>query len=132
MTIQDRRYTERKAAGGALLRLIAEAGWRNQKNTTIGTIGGFDLAIGLSRDLRMRVTEAVLIMQCDNRQRIELPDEPTPLGVIARLENALDRFENDQRERGTPCRRPEPARRLRASIGEPSNSRLNCLPSAGA
>ena len=30
MTIQDRRYTERKAAGGALLRLIAEAGWGNK------------------------------------------------------------------------------------------------------
>jgi hypothetical protein len=27
-----------------------------------------------------------------------LPDEPTPLGVIARLESALDRFETDQRE----------------------------------
>ena len=98
MTIQDRRYTERKAAGGALLRLIAEAGWGDKKDTTIGSIGGFDLSIGLSRDLRMRVTEAVLILQCDNRQRIELPDEPTPLGVIARLESALDRFENDQRE----------------------------------
>jgi hypothetical protein len=98
MTVQDRRHTERKAAGGALLRLIAEAGWGNKTNMTIGTIGGFDLSIGLSRDLRMRVTEVALILQCDNRQRIELPDEPTPLGVIARLEGALDRFETDHRE----------------------------------
>jgi hypothetical protein len=57
----------------------------------------FDLSIGLSRDLRMRVTEVALILQCDNCQRIELADEPTPLGVIARLEGALDRFETDQR-----------------------------------
>lgn len=98
MTIQGRRYTERKVAGGALLRLIAEAGWGSKKNTTVGSIAGFGLSIGLSRDLRMRVTEAVLILQCDNRQRIELPDEPTPLGVIARLESALDRFETDQGE----------------------------------
>ena len=81
-----------------MLRLIAEASWGTKKNTIIGSIGGFDLSIGLSRDLRMRVTEVVLILLCDNRQRIELPDEPTPLGVIARLESALDRFENDQRE----------------------------------
>jgi hypothetical protein len=98
MTIQDRRYTERKAAGGALLCLIAETGWANKRNLTIGTIGGFDLAIGLSRDLRMRVTEVVLILQCASPQRVELPDEPTPLGVIARLEGALDRFEVEQRE----------------------------------
>jgi hypothetical protein len=98
MVIQDRAYTDRKSAGGALLRLIAEAGWESRKNTAVGSIGGFDLAIGVSRDLRMRATEAVLILQCDTRQRIELPDEPTPLGVIARLEAALDRFETDQRE----------------------------------
>ena len=81
MTIQDRRYTERKAAGGALLRLVAEAGWANRRNTTIGTIGGFDLAIGLSRDLRMRVTQVMLVLQCANPQGVEVPDEPTPLGV---------------------------------------------------
>ncbi len=98
MTIQDRRYTERRSAGGALLRLIAEIGRENKRETPVGTIEGFDLSIGLSRDLRMRVTEAVLILQRHNRQRIELPDEPTPLGVMARLESALDRFEADQRE----------------------------------
>jgi hypothetical protein len=46
---------------------------------------------------RGTLTEVALILQCDNRQRIELADEPTPLGVIARLEGALDRFETDQR-----------------------------------
>ena len=98
MTIQDRRYTERKAAGGTLLRLIAEAGWENKKDTTVGTIGGFDLSVGISRDLRMRVTEAVLVLHRHSHLRIELPDEPTPLGVIARLESALDRFETEQQE----------------------------------
>jgi hypothetical protein len=44
------------------------------------------------------VTEVALILQCAIPQRIELPDEPTPLGVIARLEGALDRLETDRRE----------------------------------
>jgi hypothetical protein len=39
-----------------------------------------------------------VLLHRHNRQRVELPDEPTPLGVLARLETALDRFEVDQRE----------------------------------
>ena len=98
MTIGEHHYTERKAAGAQVLRLIAEAGWEGKKNTVIAQIGGFDLSIGVSRDLRMRAVEAALFLHRDGRQRIELPDEPSALGLIARLESALERFEIEQAE----------------------------------
>jgi hypothetical protein len=59
---------------------------------------GRELSIGISRNLRMKVTEATLILHRHHQQRIEVPDEPTALGVIARLESALEKFEQDLAE----------------------------------
>lgn len=95
MTIQGQVYTERKAAGGQLLRLVAESGWNGKKGTAVAQIGGFDISIAVSYDLRMKVADAALMLHRAARQRIELPEDPNPLGVIARLEGALDRIEAD-------------------------------------
>ena len=98
MIVGGRRYDERKPAGGALLRLIAEAGWSGQ-DESVGEIGGFSLRVAAVRDERWRPVRLFLLLdRTGQRQRIEVPDEPTALGIIARLESALDRFETERAE----------------------------------
>lgn len=46
----------------------------------------------------MRATDAALLLHGATRRRIELPEEPNALGVIARLEGALDRIETELAE----------------------------------
>ncbi|MGH7191147.1 MAG: hypothetical protein ACREF0_18410, partial [Acetobacteraceae bacterium] len=110
MIVAGRRYVERKPAGGALLRLIAEAGWSGQQES-IGEIGGFGLGVSAVRDERRRPIRLFLLLdRAGQRQKIEVPDEPTALGIIARLESALDRFENERAEWAE--KREKAARRL--------------------
>ncbi len=98
MIVGGRRYDERKPAGGALLRSIAEAGWSGQDDP-IGEIGGFSLRVVAVLDERRRPIRLFLLLdRTGQRQRIEVPDEPTALGIIARLESALDRFETERAE----------------------------------
>jgi chromosome segregation ATPase len=96
MMLGGRRYTERRSAGATLLRLIAEAGWENKQGAVMGEIGGFDLSIGLSRDLRQRAIQVGFVLHRAIRQHLAIPDDPTPLGMIARLESALDKFEAER------------------------------------
>jgi N12 class adenine-specific DNA methylase len=120
MTLGGRRYAERRAAGAMLLRLIAEAGWENIQGSVIGEIGGFDLSIGLSRDLRQRAIQANFVLHRTIQQRMAVPDDPTPLGMIARLESTLDKFEVEQADQQD--RRDAAERRLAdyaPRIGEP-------------
>ncbi|MGH7086776.1 MAG: hypothetical protein ACREFN_17495, partial [Acetobacteraceae bacterium] len=98
MIVRGRHYDERKPAGGTLLRTIAEAGWSGQEES-IGEIGGFGLRVAAVRDERRRPIRLFLLLdRTGQRQRIEVPDEPTALGIIARLESALDRFETERAE----------------------------------
>ena len=120
MMLGDRCFTERKPAGGTLLRLIAEAAW-DRNADPIGEIGGFAISVAAVRDLHQRPAKTLLILhRHSHRQRIEVPDEPTALGVIARLESALDRF---SQERSDHQNKLEAAKRALADyqprIGQP-------------
>jgi hypothetical protein len=95
MTVGDRRHTERRSAGAMLLRPIAESGWENKQGTIIGEIGYFDPSIDLFRDLRQRASRADSVLHRAIRKHIAVPDEPTPLGMIARLDSALDANDPD-------------------------------------
>lgn len=120
MTLQGRRYTERRSAGAMLLRLIAEAGWENKQGAIIGEIGGFDLSIALSHDLRQRAIQADFVLHRAIQQHIAVPDDPTPLGIIARFESTLERFDAEQADQED--RRNAAERRLadyELRIGEP-------------
>lgn len=120
MTLQGRRFTERKAAGGGLMRLITGFGWDGKDGAVIGQIGGFDLSLSVVRDLRRRPVNCVMVLHRAGPQRLEVPEEPSALGLIARLESALARFEAEQAEQED--RRTAAERRLadfEPRIGEP-------------
>jgi Helicase conserved C-terminal domain len=120
MTLQGRRFTERKAAGGGLMRLIAESGWDGKDGPVIGQIGGFDLSLSVVRGLRRRPVDCVMVLHRARPQRLEVPEEPSALGLIARLESALARLEAEQKEQ--EVRRAAAERRLadfEPRIGEP-------------
>jgi N12 class adenine-specific DNA methylase len=110
MTLSGRRFTERKAAGAAILTSIMEAGWDDAAKIT-GEIGGFQFAIKIHRDRKLAMESADIILNRTNlRDAIEIPEQPTPLGIIARLESALGRFEAQHEE--AEYRRAEASRRL--------------------
>jgi len=110
MIVGGLRYDERKPAGGALLRVMAEAEWSGQDDP-IGEIGGFALGVAAIRDERRRPVRFFLLLErTGHRQKIEVPDQPTPLGIVARLESALDRFETERAE--WIAKREAAARRL--------------------
>ncbi len=95
--IEGRTMTQRKAAGAALLtkiRLALREGTR--RSWTIGRFGGFDQTCALRvrrRDLRPE--PLLLVERTDFAQPIAIDGETTAVGIIARLEHALDRMETE-------------------------------------
>ena len=101
MEIEGRTITQRKAAGASLLtkvRLAARE--RTERRWTVGRIGGFDLTCDIQR--RPRMTRGWSRTSRWNgrtfAQPIDIDGETTPVGIIARLEHALDRMEADLEE----------------------------------
>jgi N12 class adenine-specific DNA methylase len=87
-------YVERKAAGAAIIKAILESGWHDRK--LLGEAGGirFGIKIHRHRDHKIMSSHVVLRRNGDYREEIDLPEDPSPLGVIARIESALTRFES--------------------------------------
>ena len=94
MAVGSRTFVERRAAGEALIALIAliakeRPGKKDTKQGLAAEIGGFTL------ELRMPVfsdAELMLVREAHS-QPIAFDDDVTPLGLISRLESALSRFE---------------------------------------
>ena len=98
MEITGRTFTERKVAGDVLLsKFRLEKLQPSGRTWTIGRIGGFDLTCAPQRRFLLRRDETVtlLLRRTDYDQAIDVGDELTALGVIARLENMLDHLEAD-------------------------------------
>ena len=100
MEVEGRQVTERRVAGAALLSKVRIAAReRDKRDWTIGRIGGFELTCRARRNRAGQDGTAELVLQrADNEQRIDIEDDLTALGLIARLEHALDRFEADLEE----------------------------------
>jgi N12 class adenine-specific DNA methylase len=105
MEVEGRCFTQRKAAGASLLtkaRLAARE--RAERSWTVGRIGGFDLTCAIQSSLRDARLEPYLVLErTDYSQAIDLDAETTAVGIIARLEHALDRMDaelEEQRRRG--------------------------------
>jgi hypothetical protein len=98
--IEGRTLTQRKAAGAALLTKIRLAAReRAERSWTVGHIGGFDLTCTIRPGRSGARLEPDLNLERTHfSQSIAIDDETTPIGLIGRLESALDRMEPDLEE----------------------------------
>jgi hypothetical protein len=100
MDVEGRTITQRKVAGGSLLtkvRLAARE--RGERSWMVGRIGGFDLTCAIQASLRDgRLEPALTLQRTEFAQAIDLDTETTPIGIIARLEHAIDRMDAELEE----------------------------------
>jgi hypothetical protein len=91
MTVGDRRLTERKAAGEALIALVRKMKPKLAGATlTVAEIGGFVIVARTSYfdDIDLRLDRAAA-----GSDAISCEKDVTALGLVSRLESALARFE---------------------------------------
>jgi N12 class adenine-specific DNA methylase len=100
LQIEGRTVTQRKAAGAALLtkvRLAARE--RSERSWTVGRIGGFDLTCDIQPSRHDgRLEPHLALERTDFPQSIGIDGETTAVGIIARLEHALDRMDTELEE----------------------------------
>lgn len=95
LTAGEKVFEDRKVAGGSLLSRIrlAERG-RQEGQWTLGSLGGFEIKLeGKSRFKGESYDLEIWIERTGTEQTVRLDGDLTPLGLISRLEYALDRFE---------------------------------------
>ncbi|MDQ0513420.1 lactate dehydrogenase [Ancylobacter amanitiformis] len=112
MTANGTPFSERKAAGQALMKEILTLVQNQQEGeTVIASIGGFDLLHdGEHSDRGEGYRYDTVLRRTGRDHEIELPVTVTPLGAISRLEHALGGF-HDERE-GCRQRLADAERRL--------------------
>jgi N12 class adenine-specific DNA methylase/adenine-specific DNA methylase len=100
MEVEGRTLTQRKPAGAALLtKMRLAARDRAERRWTVGRIGGFDLTCDVRPGLRdARLEPSLALERTEFAHAIDIDIETTPVGLIARLEHALDRMEGDLEE----------------------------------
>ncbi len=100
MEIEGRTITQRKAAGASLLTKIRLAAReRTERTWTVGRIGGFDLTCDIRAGRHdARLEPDLALERTAFAQPISIDGETTSVGIIARLEHALDRMEADFEE----------------------------------
>lgn len=113
MTVTGKAYTERKAAGRALMKeILTLIRLSKEGESIIASIGGFDLEYEGQRFGRDGYRYTTMLARTNADCEVDLPVTTMPLGAVARLEHAIDDFEGE-RER---CRqRLADARRRLAS-----------------
>ena len=96
MQVEGRGYTERKAAGHALLLALEELARRRPGRHEVAAIGGFPLTAVVEKTGagRQQAQPVQLTLQrTGHAQEIDLEAGLTPLGLIARLEHQLARLD---------------------------------------
>jgi N12 class adenine-specific DNA methylase/adenine-specific DNA methylase len=98
--IEGRTLTQRKTAGASLLTKIRLAAReRTERRWTVGRIGGFDLTCEVHTGRHdARLEPDLALERTDFSHSIGIDGETTPIGLIARLEHALDRMDTDLEE----------------------------------
>jgi flagellar motility protein MotE (MotC chaperone) len=98
--IEGRMITQRKAAGAALLTKVRLAArQRIERRWTVGHLGGFDLTCDVrSGRNEARLEPRLALERTDFAQPLDIDAETTPVGLIARLEHALDRMGTELEE----------------------------------
>jgi hypothetical protein len=91
MTVGEQRFTERKAAGQALIAIVRKMKPQKQGATApIAAIGGFTI---LARTTYFDNIELKFDRALKSSDAIDCEKDVTPLGLVSRLESALGRFE---------------------------------------
>jgi hypothetical protein len=97
MHVTGTPFVERKLAGRALMKeILTLVQLRQESDTVIGSIGGFDLQYWGERFGRDGYRYATTLLRSDGGYEIELPVTTTPIGAVARLENALSNYEGER------------------------------------
>ncbi len=111
MTLGERHHTERKAAGASIIGQIRTAMLEKRcGEQSLGSFASFDLAMEVKRFGRDHVAGAVRLELTGRDISIDILDETGPLGLIARIENALGGLERDQVEQQRILRDAEQSR----------------------
>jgi len=95
MSVEGVRFTERPKAGGALLNLLRNLDVRQEKGDwTVATIGGFDITASAQKTWRKRELEVLVALERSGEaSEIEFSVDLTALGLVSRLEHALEHFD---------------------------------------
>src|SRR5262249_44306453 len=121
MTLEDRVISDRRIAGTLLLSKVRLAERARQVGKhPIGAVGGFGLVCHARRGFPSGFEASLILKRTDYNHELAVDPDQTSMGLIARLEHALERFEAEREEQ---TRRELDARaRLagyEARLGEP-------------
>ena len=97
MTVVEKHYDERKSAGRALMtEILTLLQLQQEGQTAIASIGGFALVFEGERTGRHGFRYATLLLRTGFSDEVDLPVTVTPLGAVARLEHALEGFDEER------------------------------------
>ncbi len=105
------RIEDRRTAGALLLskvRMLARAQVADELD--LGTLGGFGLSCSAGPTWRRSFETALVLRRTGLDQQIQVEDDMTPTGLIARMEHTLDRLPQDHEDQERKA--AEAARRL--------------------
>jgi len=104
MMVAGELFTERKAAGRALMKeILTLVQLRQEAGTVIASIGGFDVELRGERFGGDGFRTTIMLLRTGADHEIELPLTVTPLGPIARLEHAISGFEEERERQRRRC-----------------------------
>ncbi|MDB5613268.1 MAG: Helicase-like, partial [Devosia sp.] len=90
MSVSGQEYEERKLAGRALMKeILTLVQLQQDGEVVIASIGGFELEFSSQRVDRDGFHYSTMLLRTGAEHEVVLPVTTTPIGAIARLENAL-------------------------------------------
>ena len=100
MTVNERHYDERTKAGGALLNLLRNLDVEQKEGDwVLASFGGFRVSAQVRKTWRHKALQVdVQLDRTGEGTEIAFPADLTALGLISRLEHALDHFEAELAE----------------------------------
>jgi N12 class adenine-specific DNA methylase/adenine-specific DNA methylase len=99
MTVDGRSYSERPKAGGALLNLLRNLDVEKPGEQVVASLGGFRVSAQIVKSWRRKELELMVTLDRTGQEsEIPFSADLTALGLISRLEHALDHFDAELAE----------------------------------
>ncbi len=119
--VDQRRINDRRAAGTLILSKVRLAARTKEAGEfALGALGGFELTLTAGETWRRSFEATLILNRTGYDQEIQVEDDLTPAGLIARLEHILDRMPQERQDQ--EFRVEEAARRLagfEGRVGQP-------------